>query len=581
METLRGADIVAEMLARQGIEYIAGVPGHTVLDFVDALYERRDRIKAIVTRNEETASYMADVYYRVKNRPMAVMAHNSVGAANVLTGVMNARIDSSAMIVITGEVWTRTQGRGAFQELAGDRDAGTPDIFRGSVKRAWQVNKAEKLPEIMLKAYKEAITGKPGPVVIDITQEAFAERIEVDLPADPQQWVPAHKPRGDAAATDRAFELLSLAERPVFLAGGGTLRSDATEALVALAEKLNVPVATTFSGKGSFPEDHPLALGITGWVGTGPGNQAMREADVLLALGTRFTETGTSGWTEGSVFSIPPTKVIQVDIDPGEIARYYPVEVGIVGDVRAVLTDLLGIAEGSTSPADDRSEWLHTLTSAKQAWADAVDEAAVSDAVPIVPERLTREIANALDEDAIVVTDIGNSQKWIVQQYPSIKPRSVITSLGGAAMGFGICGVLGAKLAAPNRTVVVVVGDGAMSMSLHMLPTAVETGLPIVYIVANDYSFGSVKRPQDMRFGPGRNLFTLFEQPDSSPYRLDFAAVAKAVGMDAERVLDPGDLAGALRRAIDSEKPYLLDVEIERETYVPSGGGMFVIPQAE
>ena len=180
MERLRGADIVAEMLARQGVEYIAGVPGHTVLDLVDALHERRDRIRPVMVRNEETARYLADAYFRLRNRPMAVFAHNSVGAANILTGVMNARIDSSAMIVISGNVWTDSQGRGAFQELIGDRDAGTPDIFRGSVKRAWQVTHPEKLPAVMLQAYREAVTGRPGPVLVDISQEAFSRRVEVE-----------------------------------------------------------------------------------------------------------------------------------------------------------------------------------------------------------------------------------------------------------------------------------------------------------------------------------------------------------------------------------------------------------------
>lgn len=581
MESLRGADIVAEILARQGIEYVAGIPGHTVLDFVDALYERRDRINAIVTRNEETAGYMADAYYRVKHRPMAVMFHNSVGAANGLTGVMNAMIDSSAMIVITGNVWTRSQGRNAFQELIADRDAGTPDIFRGSVKRAWHVNKAEKLPEVLLKAYKEAVTGKPGPVLIDITQDAFAERIEVELPDHPERWIPAHRPRGDAAATHQALELLLNAERPAILAGGGTLLSEATDALVGLADFLNIPVATTFMGKGSFPENHPLAMGISGWVGTAPANQAMREADVLLALGTRFTETDTSGWTPGSVFNIPPTKVIQVDIDPAEIARYYPVEIGMVGDARAVLGDLLAEAKEHPAAAPDHSEWLASLSAAKETWQSDVAEAAASAAVPIAPARLTKELADALDDNAIVITDVGNSQKWIVQQYPATQPGNVVTSLGGAAMGFGPGGAIGAALAAPDRQVVVLTGDGSMSMSLHMLPTVVEYELPIVYVVANDYSFGSVKRPQDMRFGPGRNLFTIFEDRSAQPYHLDFAAVAQAVGMASERVTQPEDVGAALRRAIDARKPYLLDIEVERETYVPSGGGVFVLPPAE
>jgi acetolactate synthase-1/2/3 large subunit len=577
---LRGADIVVEMLVRLGVPYIAGVPGHTVLDLLDALYERKDQIGSIITRNEETASYLADAYFRIAGRPMAVLAHNSVGAANLLTGVMNAQLDSSSMIVISGNVWTKSQGRGGFQELVHDRDAGTPDIFRGSVKRSWQVNKAEKLPETFLKAYKEAVTGRPGPVHIDITQEAFAEWVDVSLPDDVGAFLPAHRSRGDAAATARAAELLAKAERPAILAGGGVQRSAAGPAILALAELVGAPIATSVSGKGSIAETHPLSVGIVGWVGTPAGNHAMREADVIVAFGTRFSEVDTSGWLPGKPFNIPPTRLVQVDIDPSEIARYYPTEIGIVGDARAVAEDMVALLSAGDGVEPDRSNaWRSAIEGVKQAWAEEIAPLATADDVPIAPARLTQAIRDALPEDGIVMTDVGNSQKWVVQQYTVRKPGTLVTSIGGAAMGFGPCGVLGVQLAAPDKSVVCVTGDGSMSMSLHVLPTAVEYELPVVYVVYNDYSYGSVKRPQEMRFGEGRNIFTLFEDRSGEPYRLDFAAVAKAVGMASERVTEPDQLAGALQRAIAARRPYLLDVEIERDTYVPmTGGGTFALP---
>ena len=580
MERLRGADIVAEMLVRLGVPYIAGIPGHTVLDMLDALYERRDRITSIITRNEETAGYLADAYFRISGRPMAALVHNSVGAANLLTGVMNARLDSSAMIVISGDVWTKSQGRGGFQELAFDRDAGTPDIFRGSVKRSWQVNKAEKLPETFLKAYKEAVTGRPGPVHIDITQEAFAEWVEVELPDDVAAFLPAYRVRGDAASTDEAVELLARAERPAILAGGGGLRSRAGADIVALAEQVGAPIATTISGKGVIAESHPLTVGIVGWVGTPAGNQAMRDADLILAFGTRFSEVDTSGWIPGKPFNIPPTRLIHVDIDPAEIARYYPTAVGIVGDARAVARDM--VATWKARPASEKPRtdvWLATLQATKQSWREEIGPLVTSDAVPIAPARVVAAIQDALPADGILITDVGNSQKWVVQQFQVRQPNTLITSIGGASMGFGPCGALGAQLAAPEQRVICVTGDGSMSMSLHVLPTVVEYELPIVYVVFNDYSYGSVKRPQEIRFGQGRTIFTLFEDRSGEPYRLDFAAVAKAVGMESERVTEPGDLDAALQRALATGRPYLLDVEIERDTYVPmTGGGTFALP---
>jgi acetolactate synthase-1/2/3 large subunit len=399
--------------------------------------------------------------------------------------------------------------------------------------------------------------------------------------------MPAYRVRGDADATARAVELLRQADRPAILAGGGALRSGAGAEITRLAEGIGAPIATTISGKGAIPETNPLAVGIVGWVGTPAGNQAMREADLILAIGTRFSEVDTSGWIAGKPFNIPPTRLIHVDIDPAEIARYYPTEVGIVGDARAVARDLAalwesgpaGTAQESAAATHRTEPWLTTLRTTQAAWQDEIAPLAGSEAVPIAPARVVSAIQEALPADGILITDVGNSQKWVVQQYVVREPGTLITSIGGAAMGFGPCGALGAQLAAMDKRVVCVTGDGSMSMSLHVLPTVVEYALPILYVVFNDYSYGSVKRPQEIRFGEGRNIFTLFEDRSGEPYRLDFAAVAKAVGMAAERVTKPNELAAALERALGSGKPYLLDVEIERDTYVPmTGGGTFALP---
>ncbi len=579
MTKMSGAEIVAEMMVRLDVKFATGIPGHTVLDLVDALVDRQNSITTLLPRNEETAAFAADAYFRVCHRPMVVIGHASVGASNLLTGVANAGMDSSAMIVITGETWTKAQGRGAYQELVRERDAGTPDMFRGSVKRSWQVNRAEKLPETMLKAYKLAVTGRPGPVHLDVTQDAFAEQVDVTLPERVDRFLPLSRPRGDADATKRAAELLLRAERPAILAGGGTILAEATDALVELAELLRAPVGTTVMGKGAFPEDHALAAGITGWIGTAPGNKAMRECDVLLALGTRFTETDTSGWTPGKPFNIPPTHLIQVDIDPNEIARNYPVDVGIVGDVRSVLRDLISDLRTRSSQAGKRDGWLREIEEAKVAWQEETSALQASASSPINPGRLAAELRMALRRDAIVVCDLGNAQKWIAQQFPAYGPRTVLNAMGGAAMGFGACGAVGAQLAAPDSQVVSWVGDGAMSMSLHVLPTVVEYDLPILYVVANDNGYGAVKRPQDARFGGGRNLLTLFRRANGDPYRVDFAGVARALGMASARVDRADEIAPTMRRALAERRPFLLDVTTEMETYVPmSGGGAFPLP---
>lgn len=582
MEKLRGADIVAETFVRLGIEYVIGVPGHTVLDLLDALRIRKDRITAVMVRNEETSGYMADAYYRIKHKPAVVLAHNSVGAANTLTGVMNAMLDSSAMIVITGDAWTRTQGRGAFQELAHSRDAGTADIFRGSVKRSWTVNKPEKLLEILLKAYKEATSGRPGPVHIDITQEAFTERADVAFPEDVFSFVPNSRVRGASSETQRAFDMITAAERPVLLVGGGANRAQASTQVVALAEALKIPVVTTSMGKGSVPDSLDLHLGVSGWVGTTTANHALRGADVILAMGTRFSETDTAGYTDGAVFSIPPTRLIQVDIDPNEIARYYPVAVGIVGDLGAVAEDLVELAKNSGHVPPARAAWWDSINEVRASWKKEVEACFNPDSDPIEPGRLTREIRKALPADGIMMTDVGNSQKWIIQQFETYAPDTFITSLGGASMGFGPCGVPGAALAAPGKKVAVITGDGSMSMSLHIYPTVVELNLPIVYIVANDFAWASVDGPQARRFGPDQDFFTRFKHADGTPYELDFAAIANACGLPAEKVKSVKDLPAAMERAMAAKGPYLLDVEVRRDTYVPmTGRGAYPLPTVE
>ena len=581
MAKMRGGDIVAELLARLGVRYVAGIPGHTVLDFVDGLYSRQDRIKAFFPRNEETAAFMADAYYRIAGVPMAIFGHISVGSANLLTGVLNANLESSAVIVITGETWTKFQGRGAYQELARDRDAGTPDMFRGSVKRSWQVNTTEKLPEVILKAFKLATTGRPGPVHIDITQEAFADQADVELPDDVSLFQIPPRQRADAAATQHAIDLLLKAERPAILAGGGVMLSRAGSEILALARALQAPIATTVMGKGTVPEDDPLCFGISGWVGTLPANEALRTCDVLLAVGTRFSETDTSAWIPGKTFNIPPTKLIHVDVDAAEIGKYYPTSVALLGDAKAVATELLsGIKAGNGQPRR-RDAWFATLQEARRRWSAEIGVMLTSDATPINPARIVRELDKLMPQDGILIGDVGNNHKWIAQLFPATGTRRILSSMGGAAMGFGACGAPGAALAAPGKRIVCWTGDGGMAMSLQVLTTMAEYKLPITIVIVNDNANGAIKRPQDARFGTGRNLFSLYQRRNGSTFQLRFAEVAKAIGIGAEDVRRPEDLAGALERSLDADGPYLLDVHTELETYVPmTGGGAFVLPAA-
>ncbi len=577
MTQLRGSQIVVESLIAQGIEYIAGIPGHTVLDLVEAIRERQHEIKPILVRNEETAAFMADVYFRTTGKPMAIYGHNSVGSANLLTGVLNAYLDSSAMIVITGQVWSRNQGRGAYQELSRKQDAATSQMFEHAVKRTWHVDRPERLPEIMARAYKTAITGRPGPVHIDITQDAFVEWADCEIP-DPKTYFINDRPVGDPDALKKAVELLLAAKRPAIVAGGGVTLSEAGDEIRKLAEALQAPVVTTVPGKGSMPEDHPLSFGINGWVGSSVANRISKEADVLLAVGTRLSEVGASSWIQGRTYSIPDTKLIQLDIDPDEIAKFYPVEVGIVGDARnsvAAMTEL--VTSRQHHPATD--SWLDSLNADQKSWDERAQVDKISDSVPLNPGRLLAELIPLMNADDIIIGDVGNAHKWVAQQYPAVKPRTVISTMGGAAMGFGPCGALGAKLAHPESKVVSWAGDGGFTMVIHALITAAEYRLPVVYVILNDFAYGAVKRPQEMRYGLEKTLFSEFRyEGDQDEYRLDLAAVARAMGISAEVVERPEQIRTAYERAFSENGPYLIDARTYVDAYVPMGGGIFALP---
>ncbi|QSO46557.1 thiamine pyrophosphate-binding protein [Alicyclobacillus mengziensis] len=577
MAKLRGAQIVVASLVAQGIEYIAGIPGHTVLDLVEAIRERQDEIKPILVRNEETAAFMADAYFRTTGKPMAIYGHNSVGSANLLTGVLNAYLDSSAIIVITGQVWSRNQGRGAYQELSRKQDAATSQMFEHAVKRTWHVDRPERLPEIMARAYKTAITGRPGPVHIDITQDAFVEWADCEIPR-PQTYRVHDRPVGDKAALKRAVELLMAAERPAIVAGGGATLSEAGDEIRKLAEALQAPIVTTVPGKGSVPENHPLSFGINGWVGSYVANRVSTEADVLLAVGTRLSEVGASSWIQGKTYSIPDTKLIQIDIDYDEIAKFYPVEVGVVGDARntiAAMTELVTAQQLRPRTSD----WLDSLNAEQRSWDERTQADKVSDSVPLNPGRLLAELIPLMDENDIIIGDVGNAHKWIAQQYPAFKPRTVISTMGGAAMGFGPCGALGAQLAHPDSKVVCWAGDGGLTMVIHALITAAEYRLPVVYVVLNDFAYGAVKRPQEMRYGLEKTLFSEFRyEGNQDEYRLDLAAVAVAMGISAEVVEHPEQIRAAYERAFRANGPYLIDARTNVDAYVPMGGGVFALP---
>jgi acetolactate synthase-1/2/3 large subunit len=567
---ITGGQIVVKCLEAAGVEYIFGLCGHTVIGMMDPLVD--SPIEFISFRHEQMAAHAADGYFRVTHRPGVLMTHLGPGITNATTGVANAALDSSAMVVISGDIPSQHFGRDAHQEFKMHGDATQYEIYKPFVKRAWRVHRVEALPGILARAFSIATSGRPGPVLVDVPMDFFSRRADVEIPDMSAHMPSGRRIRGDQREIERAVRLLVQAERPLIYAGGGVLLSEASGSITPLAEALGAPVAYSLMGKGAISDSHPLAVGMTGFWGTPTANHLCREADVILAIGTRFAEASSSSWIPKYTFAVGPTKVIQIDIDEEEIGKNYPVEIGILGDAGAVLEDILaGIrdAKKGYNWKDDRR--LRQIADEMTAWHTEVAVHNASDAVPIRPERILAEVRALLPDDGIVVTDVGWNKNGLAQQFPIYKPMTHFPPSGLATMGFGPAAVIGAKLGAPDKKVITLIGDGAMSSVLGVLATAKERNIPAVWLVMNNSAFGTIFGLQNQAYG--RNIGTRFICHDTqADYSPDFAAIARACGIEGIRVDQPDQLKPALEKALNGNEPVLLDVIMDRDVGVPTDG---------
>jgi acetolactate synthase-1/2/3 large subunit len=400
----------------------------------------------------------------------------------------------------------------------------------------------------------------------------FSRRTDVQIPAMAAHMPSGRRIRGDQGAIERAVQLLLKAQRPLIYVGGGVILSEASDRVAPLAEALGAPVAYSLMGKGAISDDHPLAVGMTGFWGTPAANRLAREADVILAFGTRFAEASSSSWISKYTFAIGPTRVIQVDIDEQEIGKNYPVDVGIVGDAAAVMSDLLAaVADAKKGYVWKSDSRLQKIAAEMTDWRRGIAVHNASDAVPIRPERILAEVRALLPKDGIVVTDVGWNKNGLAQQFPVYKPMTHLPPSGLATMGFGPAAVIGAKLGAPDKKVITLIGDGAMSSVMGVLATAKELNVGAVWLVMNNCAFGTIYGLQNHAYG--RSIGTRFKCPENQEdYSPDFAAVARACGIEGIRVEKPQELKPALERAFSVNAPILLDVIMDRDVGVPTDG---------
>lgn len=471
---ISGAEALMRVFREENVELIFGYPGGALLPVYDALYHTDFR--HVLVRQEQAAVHAASGYTRTTGKPAVCMATSGPGATNLVTGIATAYMDSIPVVVITGQVGTGMVGTDAFQEVD------TKGITLPITKHNYLVKHPQELPRVIREAFYIARTGRPGPVVIDLprnvaeAQIEWRERERTEL----RSYHPRYEP--DPDLVDQAAEMLNRAERPVILAGGGVLSARAPEELLALAEKMRVPVTTTLMGIGAFPEDHELALGMLGMHGTAYANYAVSAADVLLALGARFADRVT-----GNVKKFAPhAKIIHVDIDPAEIGKNIPAALPVIGDVRCFLRALLPLVQEKDNPA-----WLKQIAR----WKEEHPLRFCEDG-SLKPQQIIRALGEITKGDCIVATDVGQHQMWAAQFFKVRKPYTFLSSGGLGTMGYGLPAALGAQLGNPEKLVLSLTGDGSFQMNMFELGTAMQEKLPLKIFIFNNHALGMVKQLQ-------------------------------------------------------------------------------------
>ena len=558
---LTGAQIVVEYLVRQGVQIVAGIPGHGSWALTDVLLDRTDAIRTVQVMHEQSAVHLADGYYRATGRPILAFTSIGPGAANAVVGMATAYVDSTAVALMTGSPHTYMRGHGVLQELERRHAADNPRIFEPVVKEWWQPSRVDELPFVLHRAWNALTSGRPGPILLDLPMDVQAETADVVMP-DPVTREARGRVRPAAEDIERAARLLATAQRPVIVAGGGAISADAGAEVTALAERLGAAVVTTWNGKGTIDETHRLAALTIGDTASTCGNALASTADVIVSIGNRFTDWSASSYRKGVTFSIPPSKLIQIDIDPREIGKNYPVEIGLVGDARAAIVDLLA-ALGAADDEPTGGGFVEEIDQRKRAWLAQLEIKSGATSQPMTMARAIREIQRATSDDAIVVTGAGLPQGMVKQRWLTRFPRTHLTSGGFSTMGFTLPAAIGAQLAHPDRQVLAICGDGDFLQSMQELQTAVLAGTPVCVIVLDNSGWISIKGGQETFFG--RHAWTDFLTPDGSVYSPDFAGIARAFGIHADHVVDPAEVEGAVRRALSSGGPSLVHVVVNRD----------------
>lgn len=544
---MTGAKIIVETLIEQGIDTVFGYPGGSVLNIYDELFKASDRISHYLTCHEQGASHAADAYSRVSGKPGVVIATSGPGATNLVTGIANAYLDSSPIVAITGNVAQALIGKDSFQEV--DISGVTMPI----TKHNYIVKDITKLADIVREAISIATTGRPGPVLIDVPKDIQLANCDY-LPqsAPPPQ---DHSKLSDESVKD-AIELINSSKRPFIYAGGGVVISEASKELLEFSERVDAPVGLSMMGLSAIPGSHPRNLGMTGMHGKYAASKAMSESDLIIAIGTRFSDRATGSkleFTKGKKF-------LHIDIDPAEIGKNIPAYVSVIGNVKDVLTRLNALL-----PPFERPEWDKAVAEIKA----SPENNGYVPSDHLTPRALIEEVRKHMPDDGVIATDVGQHQMWVSLYYSFTAPRTFITSGGLGTMGFGMGAAIGACIGKGRKKTVLFTGDGSFHMNLNELATAVTNNLPLVIVVMNNGVLGMVRQWQTLFFDKRYSSTTLNR-------KTDFVKLAEAFGATGYRIACGDDPGSIMKKAFETEGPVLIDAHIGCDEKVlpmiPPGG---------
>ena len=568
-QKLTGSEVIVKYLIKEGVPYVFGIPGHGCLGLTDAFRKYKDKIKVIQPKQEMAGVHMAVGYYRVTGQPLAVFTSIGPGAINTSIGLADAYVDSMPVLVLTGDTHVHMRGVGVLQEIERRKDSSMPRIIEPIVKRSFEVASADQVAKVIQRAFNIMLTGRRGPVHVDLPMDVQCNFTESGVP-NPEKRKTIARPRGDIDLIKMAAELFMSAKRPLIWLGGGVNTSGAFAEVKELAEFSGAPVLASMMAKDAFPNDHPLFGWATGSKGSKIGIELTKNADVVLAIGTRFADESTCSYRKGIAWNFGEeeydTRLIHIDIDPHEIGKNYPTDVGIIGDAKAVLTDLLEILKEFYIPTNYiETRYFQEIHQLREEWYEFLKDWRIPSLEPVMISSVLKEVREFLDRDAIVITSSGNVQAQIIQEFEFYEPYTCLTAGGFSTMGYTLPATIGAKLGKPEKQVIGLAGDGDFMMSIQELHTAKQLNLNVVIVVINNAGWIAITDLQRDVYGKDKGFATEFTDHEGKTYSPNFADIAKGFGCWSTKISKAKEIKPALQMAFKQEGPAVVEIIVNRD----------------